>query len=72
VPNHFHTYGIQYLSFEWNDTERDVILDPHEQTISNVAAFIEDARSLGESCLIHTREGYSTSFTIFAGYFMLR
>lgn len=27
---------------------------------------------MGESCLIHTREGYSSSFTIFAAYFMMR
>lgn len=72
VPNHLSNYGIEYLSFEWTDTDRDVILDPHEHTISRIAAFIEEARSMGESCLIHTREGYSTSFTVFAGYFMLR
>jgi protein-tyrosine phosphatase len=60
------------MSFHWSDTDKDVILDPHEHTLSNIVSFIEDAKSMGESCLIHTKEGYNTSFTVFAGYFMLR
>lgn len=70
VPNHFESYGIRYLSYCWTDTDKDIILDQQDRILREVSNFIEEAREMGESCLIHTLQGYSISFTLFAGYFM--
>lgn len=62
--------GVKYLTFYWIESDSQVLFDPKGQVVQEINTFIEEAQSLGESCLVHSVRGQSRASCALAAYFM--
>jgi protein-tyrosine phosphatase len=70
IPNHWEPIGVQYLTFNWLDTDQQIILDAKDQVANACFAFVEDAIAKTESTLVHSVKGQSRAATVLAAYMM--
>jgi len=72
VANSWESIGVTYLSYNWVDTDRQLILDAGDKVADEVSQFVSDALDCGEGVLIHSVHGQSRSCCICLAYLMRR
>lgn len=72
VPNLFEAAGILYLTFNWQESDTQIIFDEKDEVLRNVINFMELARCKAESVLVHCVQGLSRSCCVLAAYFMTK
>lgn len=72
LPNHFEGQGIEYLGVPWEETDTQILFDQRGQTLAIICEFVEKARELGESVLIHSVKGQSRASCAICAYLMQR
>lgn len=72
MPNHWEPIGVKYLTFNWFDTDHQIILDSKDTAANESFNFIEDAVSKTESTLIHSVRGQNRAGCIITAYLMLK
>lgn len=70
VPNSLEEIGIVYLTYNWVDAEREVILDEEDDVADEVFSFVEEALERAESVLVHSVLGQSRSCCLLNAYLM--
>jgi len=72
IPNYWETVGVAYLTYDWMDSENQIVFDNKGEVVNEIFAFIEDAVKLGEGVLVHSLKGQSRSCCVLTAYFMKR
>lgn len=72
LPNHWQPIGVKYLTFNWLDTDQQIILDAKDAAINECYNFIEEAVSKAESTLVHSVRGYNRAGCVITAYLMLK
>jgi len=54
VKNMWESIGVIYLTFGWQENDKEVLFDRDNRNINRAYEFIENSKSKGESCLIHS------------------
>ena len=50
----WESIGVIYLTFGWQENDKEVLFDRDNRNINRAYEFIENSKSKGESCLIHS------------------
>jgi len=72
IPNYWETVGVAYLTYDWMDSENQIVFDPKGEVVEEIFNFIEEAAKLGEGVLVHSVKGQSRSCCVLTCYFMKR
>lgn len=72
IPNYWETVGVAYLTYDWMDSENQIVFDNKGEVVNEIFNFIEDAVKLGEGVLVHSLKGQSRSCCVLTAYFMKR
>mmetsp|Transcript_94325 Transcript_94325/g.215802 ORF Transcript_94325/g.215802 Transcript_94325/m.215802 type:complete len:158 (-) Transcript_94325:2-475(-) len=70
VPNHWEPIGVVYLTYNWVDTDSQIIIDNRDIVANELFSFIEEALENSESVLVHSLRGQSRSGCVLAAYLM--
>jgi protein-tyrosine phosphatase len=70
VKNLWESIGINYLTFNWQESDNEILFDKENKNISKAYEFIELSRKKGESCLIHSEKGQSRCSCLVTAYLM--
>eukprot|EP00388_Colpodella_angusta_P003378 GDKJ01011927.1.p1 GENE.GDKJ01011927.1~~GDKJ01011927.1.p1 ORF type:complete len:1070 (-),score=274.17 GDKJ01011927.1:97-3306(-) len=70
IHNMWEQMGVKYLSYYWNDSDTQTILDSRDVVINEVVEFIQEALDVGESVLVHSAKGQSRSAVVILAYLM--
>ena len=57
VKNMWESIGINYLTFFWEESDKEILFDKEKKNMEKVSEFVELARRKGESCLVHSEKG---------------
>lgn len=72
--NNFFEYSddfqVEYRTYQWVDTDREVILDEEDKVADDVFEFIEGASDLAETVIVLSVNGQSRSFCLVVAYMM--
>jgi len=72
IPNYWETVGVKYLTFDWADSETQIVFDSRGEVVNQIFNFIEEASHLGEGTLVHSVKGQSRSCCVLTAFFMKR
>jgi protein-tyrosine phosphatase len=70
LSNHWQHVGVVYLTFNWVDSENQILFDTEDRVTDQIFNFIESANSQAESVLVHSVRGQSRSSCVIAAYLM--
>ncbi|EAS00644.2 dual specificity phosphatase domain protein (macronuclear) [Tetrahymena thermophila SB210] len=70
IDNMLENLGVQYLTFYWQESDKQILFDKNIETVNQIVDFIEEANQNGESCLVHSVRGQSRACCILTAYFM--
>lgn len=70
ISNHWEPIGVKYLTFNWADSEGQVVLDSADKNFNKFFTFLEASASEGTSSLIHSVKGTSRSICVLISYLM--
>merc|ERR1719247_2095271 len=70
VPNALQDIHVQYLTYNWSDTNDQIILDENNEVTDAAFAFMEDAFDLFEGVIVLSYHGQSRSCCLVAAYLM--
>ena len=70
VSNHWEPIGVKYLTFNWMDSDSQIILDSADRNFWKFFQFMESAYSDGTSVLIHSVNGVSRAICVVTSYLM--
>ncbi|CAD8164700.1 unnamed protein product [Paramecium octaurelia] len=65
IPNHWESIGIEYLSYQWLESETQFAFDH-----SRCFAFINDALEAGEAVLVHSIRAFNRSVFVVVVFLM--
>ncbi|EGR28653.1 hypothetical protein IMG5_171070 [Ichthyophthirius multifiliis] len=66
VPNHWQNYDVTYLSYDFQDTDTQVIFDDKDQILNITFNLIVKTLEHAESILVHSVKGQNRSVCIIA------
>ncbi len=69
VPNHWAAIGLTYLTYNWRDSDDQIVFD---SKVQRAFRFIDSGLLRGDSVLIHSLRGQGRSCCLVAGYLMYR
>jgi hypothetical protein len=72
VPNGWASISVKYLTYEWSDTDGQIILDGNDKVIGEVYDFMQGAVERAESVLVHSENAQSRSCTVIIAYLMMK
>lgn len=72
VTNALKTRGVLYLSFNWIDSDQQVIVDDKFDIPFRIYDFIDMGLDKGEAILIHSMKGMNRSVTLMAIFLMVK
>lgn len=72
IPNYWESVGVLYLTFDWDDSETQIVFDNQGEIVNQIHSFVEEAAKLGEGVLVHSVKGQSRSCCVLTAYFMKR
>ena len=72
VPNHWEPIGVKYLTFTWQDSPGQILLDQADKNFTKICNFIESAEEECTSVLVHCINGLGRSVVVVASYLMKR
>ncbi len=70
VKNLWESIGISYLTFPFQESDKEVLFDRENRNLQQVVDTVQLAHSRGESCLIHSEKGQSRCSCIVTAYLM--
>lgn len=57
VKNMWESIGINYLTFFWEESDKEILFDKEMKNMEKVGEMVELAHRKGESCLVHSEKG---------------
>jgi hypothetical protein len=62
--------GVIYLTFNWHDSENQILYDKEDKVTCQIFNFIDKAAENAESVLVHSVRGQSRASAVLAAYLM--
>lgn len=72
IPNHWETIDVKYLTYFWQDHDKQIVLDSKRTVPNECYEFIGRALESGDSVLVHSVRGQGRAFTVIAAWLMRR
>ena len=57
LTNLWENIGVIYLTFNWHDSENQILFDKEDRVTAQIYDFIEKANESAESVLVHSVRG---------------
>ncbi|EGR32949.1 dual specificity catalytic domain protein [Ichthyophthirius multifiliis] len=70
IPNHWENFDVTYLSYDWQDSDNQIIFDDKDQVVNITYNLIEKTLEKAESILVHSEKGQNRSVCIITAYLM--
>ena len=70
LQNRWENIGVIYLTFNWHDSENQILYDLQDKVTCQIYDFIDKAAEQAESVLVHSVRGQSRASAVIAAYLM--
>ena len=72
LTNHWDTIGVQYLTLNWQDDEKQILFDEAEKIPDEVFNFMNEALENHESVLVKSEKAQNRACFVIAAFIMRR
>jgi len=72
LPNHWEAVGVQYLTLNWQDDEKQTLFDAQDRISDEIHRFMEEALSAHESVLVQSVRALNRCCFVIAAFLMRR